>query len=129
MSLDRTFLRLGALWLVIGMSFGLVMGVAEDFKYAPVHAHINLVGFACHLLFGYAYRQWPQLSGSALAAAQFWIFVLSTPIMVIGLYFTIGGGPALPTIVGSLGVLAGAVLFATMVWRMPANAAAAEARP
>ena len=113
--IDANYVAIGAAWLVLGMALGIVMGATESFQYMPVHAHINLVGFACHAIFGLTYRNWPALKSSALAPYQFWIFVVATPITLIGLYFTLSGGPVLPTIVGSLGLLAGAALFCIMV--------------
>ena len=115
--LDITFVAIGALWLVLGMGIGIVMGAAENFSYAPVHAHVNLIGFACHAIFGLAYRQWPSMKSSRLAPIQFWIFVIATPITLIGLVFTLTGVPVLPTIIGSCGVLTGAALFAFIVWQ------------
>jgi hypothetical protein len=99
------------------MVLGIVMGASESFLFMPVHAHINLVGFACHSIFGMAYRQWPAMKASNLAPYQFWIFVIATPITLIGLAFTLTGGPALPTIIGSLGLLLGAALFALQIWQ------------
>jgi gluconate 2-dehydrogenase gamma chain len=58
-----------------------------------------------------------EMEASGLAAIQFWIFVLATPITLIGLYFTLSGGPELPTIIGSLGLLLGAILFFVVIWR------------
>jgi hypothetical protein len=116
-SIDSTYLAIGASWLVLGMVLGIVMGASENFLFMPVHAHINLVGFACHSIFGMAYRQWPAMKASSLAPYQFWIFVIATPITLIGLAFTLTGGPALPTIIGSLGVLIGAALFCFLIWR------------
>jgi len=112
------YIVIGAVWLVIGMILGIAMGAHEDFQFAPVHAHINLIGFACHSIFGIAYKQWPALVSSVFAPYQFWIFVVATPITLVGLVFTVTGGPLLPTIVGSLGVLVGAALFCFMVWRV-----------
>ena len=123
-SIDSTYLVIGALWLVLGMVLGIVMGASENFLFMPLHAHINLVGFACHSIFGLAYRQWPAMKASGLALYQFWIFVISTPIMLIGLAFTLTGGPALPTIIGSFGLLIGAALFCVLIWR--ARLAAAD---
>jgi hypothetical protein len=114
---DSTYVVLGALWLVAGMILGIVMGASHNFSMMPVHAHINLVGFACHSIFGLAYRQWPAMKASALAPLQFWIFVLATPTTLLGLYFTLMGGPLLPTIVGSLALLLGAILYLVMIWR------------
>jgi hypothetical protein len=116
-SIDSTYLAIGALWLVLGMILGIVMGASENFLFMPVHAHINLIGFACHSIFGMAYRQWPTMKASGLALYQFWIFVISTPITLIGLAFTLTGGPALPTIIGSFGLLIGAALFCFLAWR------------
>ncbi len=116
-TVDSAYVVIGALWLLIGMTLGIVMGASHNFQFMPIHAHINLVGFACHSIFGLAYRQWPAMKVSGLAPLQFWIFVLATPITLIGLYFTLIGGPALPTIIGSLGLLLGATLFLVMIWR------------
>jgi hypothetical protein len=81
----------------------------------PLHAHINLIGFGCHAIFGMAYRHWPTMKTSSLAPYQFWIFVAATPITLIGLALTLSGGPKLPTIIGSLGLLVGAALFCVMI--------------
>ena len=42
---DSWYIALGAFYLVVGMVLGIVMGIQQDFALAPVHAHINLVGF------------------------------------------------------------------------------------
>jgi len=114
---DSLYVVIGTLWLVSGMIFGIAMGITHNFGLMPLHAHINLVGFACHSIFGLAYRQWPAMKASGLAPFQFWIFVLATPTTLLGLYFTLTGGPVLPTIIGSFGLLLGAILFLVMIWR------------
>jgi hypothetical protein len=116
-AVDSTYVVIGALWLLIGMILGIVMGASHNFQLMPLHAHINLVGFACHSIFGLAYRQWPAMKLSGLASLQFWIFVLATPVTLFGLYFTLSGGPVLPTMIGSLGLVLGAALFFVMIWR------------
>jgi len=115
-TVDINFIAIGALWLVVGMLLGIGMGAAHNFALAPLHAHINLIGFVSHAIFGMAYRHWPALKDSPLAPYQFWIFVIATPITLIGLYFTVMNGPELPTIIGSIAVLIGAALFAVMIW-------------
>ena len=64
------------------------------------------------------------MKASSLAPYQFWIFVIATPVTLIGLVFTVTGGPVLPTIIGSLGLVLGAALFALMIWQ--ARLAAAD---
>jgi len=115
-TVDVTYFAIGSLWVVLGMLLGIGMGAAHDFALAPLHAHINLIGFVAHSLFGLGYRNWPALKESRLAPYQFWIFVTATPVTLIGLYFTLTNGPELPTIVGSIAVLIGAAIFAAMVW-------------
>jgi hypothetical protein len=116
-AIDTTYVGIGALWLVLGMVLGITMGATENFQFMPVHAHINLVGFACHSIFGMAYRQWPTMKASSLAPYQFWIFVVATPVTLIGLVFTLTGGPVAPTIIGSLGLVIGAALFCVLIWQ------------
>jgi hypothetical protein len=116
-TIDSTYVVIGALWLLIGMALGIVMGASHNFQFMPLHAHIGLVGFACHSIFGLVYRQWPAMKVSGLAAPQFWIFVLATPVTLLGLYFILSGGPELPTIIGSLGLLLGTILFVVILWR------------
>jgi hypothetical protein len=115
--IDRLYIVIGALYLVIGMLFGIVMGVRQDFLLAPVHAHINLVGFAAHCIFGLVYRAWPELKQGAIAAAQFWLFVLGAPLLMIGITVAIEtNNPAL-AIVGSILVTLGALLFLIITGR------------
>ncbi len=120
-NIDSNYIAIGAIWLVLGMIIGIAMGAANNFQFMPVHAHINLVGFACHAIFGMAYRQWPSMKASRLAPYQFWIFVIASPVTMIGLVFTLTGGPVLPTILGSFGLLTGAILFCLMIWRARAS--------
>jgi hypothetical protein len=119
-NIDTNYVAIGAIWLVLGMSFGIYMGAAEKFQFTPVHAHINLLGFACHGIFGLTYRNWPAMKSLRLAPYQFWIFVVATPVTLIGLVFTVTGGPVLPTILGSFGLLTGAALFCVMIWQVRA---------
>jgi hypothetical protein len=109
--IDRLYIVLGALYLVIGMVLGIVMGIRQDFLLVPVHAHINLVGFAAHGIFGLVYKAWPELKGGAIVAAQFWLFVLGAPLLMIGIAIALRtNNPAL-AIVGSILVILGALLF------------------
>ena len=121
-NIDSTYVAIGATYLVLGMALGIAMGMANNLQMMPVHAHINLIGFACHAIFGMTYRHWPAMKTSRLAPYQFWIFVVAAPVTLIGLVFLLTGGPILPTILGSLGLLVGATLFCIMIWRVRASA-------
>ena len=63
-NINSTYVVIGALWLLIGLTLAIVMGASHNFQLMPVHAHIALVGFACHPIFGMAFRQWPTMKAS-----------------------------------------------------------------
>jgi hypothetical protein len=119
---SRSYLILGALYLCLGMLMGIVMGMRESFELAPVHAHINLVGFACHSLFGVIGKVFPGVARDSLAKAQFWIFTIGSPILMIGIAISILDLNPLVAIIGSLLTLLGSLLYLVMVLRSSAKA-------
>lgn len=115
--IDIIYVTIGVLYLVVGMVLGIVMGIRQDFQLAPVHAHINLVGFVSHCAFGLVHRAWPALRTGMIATAQFWLFVLGTPLFVAGIAISILGGTIVLAVIGSILVLVGALLFVAMMLR------------
>ena len=79
-NIDSLYVVIGALYLVIGMLLGIVMGMHQDFTLAPVHAHIDLVGFSAHCVrsvrASLSIRRSPE-RGGALAYARSRISVRS----------------------------------------------------
>jgi hypothetical protein len=76
-SVSNNFLRLGVLSALVGMTLGVWMGANQDFVLRPVHAHINLLGFASMMLFGLFYRAFP-------AAARGWLPMVHFGLSVLG---------------------------------------------
>ena len=62
MNISRGFLVIGSLYLLVGIVFGMYMGGTGDHSLAPLHAHINLLGFALMMIFGLVYRQFPEMT-------------------------------------------------------------------
>ncbi|SDB69934.1 hypothetical protein [Belnapia rosea] len=88
--LPALFLIAAALCLVVGTSLGIAMGIAHDFHLAPVHAHLNLVGWTTLALMGLSYRAWPQLAESRLLAPlQFFLSAGSAVAFPAGIYLSI----------------------------------------
>jgi len=54
--LPLLFLATAAFCLVCGVGMGIAMGITHDFHLAPVHAHLNLLGWASLALMGLTYR-------------------------------------------------------------------------
>ena len=43
----------GVVLLVVGMIWGIQMGISKDHAALPAHAHLNLLGFVSLFLFGF----------------------------------------------------------------------------
>jgi hypothetical protein len=57
------------------------------------------------------------LRSGVVAAVQFWLFVLGTPLFVAGIAISILGGMVWLAVVGATLALAGALLFLVMMLR------------
>ena len=112
------FLTAAAACMVFGVSMGIAMGIAHDFHLAPVHAHVNLVGWTSLSLMGLTYRSWPELAEArGLALTQFTLSVSSAILFPFGIYLAIDHHQPMLAITMAVVWLAGAVLFLTrVVW-------------
>lgn len=111
--LARLWMLIAAVYLIVGVTFGIGMAAMQKFEFAPVHAHINLLGWATMGLSGLIYDRFPKAGGSRLGVLHFWSFNLLTPVLLAGLVFMFAGHPELEPVmvVGSLGVLMSLLLF------------------
>ena len=112
--LDTLYLGAAILYLTVGIILGISMGIAQDFRYMHLHAHLNLVGFVMHGFFGFAHRLWPALRQSALAVPQFLLMLVGAPIFLFGLPLAQYHDIPIFAIIGSLMVLAATALFLAM---------------
>jgi peptidoglycan/LPS O-acetylase OafA/YrhL len=112
-------MRVSVVVLVIGMLWGIEMGIRQDFAMAPAHAHFNLVGGVLLFLFGLYYRLVPQAGASALATVQGWLHIVGAIVFPIGVAIVISKGESMVAvpIIGSLIVLVAVALFAVIVFR------------
>lgn len=136
MSLAYRFFIIAVLFALTGMGLGTYMGMAQDFLYASVHAHINLVGFVAFFLFGLYYRAEPTNAYGTLPEVQFFCAVTGGILLPIGIYGAVTGNEAidLAVIPGTMLTLLSMVLFLGVVirgWRRsrvaPASAPASFA--
>jgi hypothetical protein len=113
-------LRLAGAYLVAGMAMGIFIGISEQFVLAPVHAHVNLLGWATLALAGIVFALWPHTAQTRLARVFFVIYNVSLPIMMISLTIKfMGRNLEWPLVVGSLGVVVGAVVFVANLFVSP----------
>ncbi len=117
--MSARLIRIAALYLVIGVTMGIVMGITQQFSLAPVHAHVNLLGWASLGIMGVIYHLHPAAGETLLARIHFWVHNVALPVFMVGLALALTGHDAFvpATIAGALGVAIGIVLFAVNVWR------------
>jgi FtsH-binding integral membrane protein len=85
MSLAYRFFVLGVLFALTGMGLGTYMGITQDFLFTPVHAHVNLVGWVTHFLFGLYYRSELENSKGLLPEAHFLCALLGGVLLPVGI--------------------------------------------
>jgi hypothetical protein len=99
-----------------GMSLGIWMGMHEDFTLAPVHAHINLLGWVTLALYG-LYHRGVERAHNRLAWVQVATAALGVPVLTGGLaaYLATGAHTAPFIFAGALLVISGMALFLVVV--------------
>ena len=111
--IDVSFLLLGVLCLLIGLTLGIGLSVAHGFQLALLHAALNLVGFVSLSVFGLTYKLYPALQRSRLAVPHLAMSSLGALLFPFALYVAISREFPVLAYIGFLLVLGGAVLFAT----------------
>lgn len=105
---------------LIGMVFGITMGLTHNFRLAPVHAHLLLVGFVVMFLQALYYSTIPQAAESRLAKIQAVISIIGAVLFPIGItcILLFDRQTFLPVLAaGWITVLTGMLLFAVIVFR------------
>ncbi|WP_409274520.1 cytochrome-c oxidase [Neobacillus sp. SCS-31] len=95
MKFGTLFLKVAALYFLIGVGMGITMEIIGDHRLAGAHAHINLVGWASMALFGVIYVLFPKAGETQLAKLHFWLYNISLPLFMLGLSFLLLGNESL----------------------------------
>lgn len=112
--IDTWFIVIGLLFALTGMAVGIWTGINRAFEFSSLHAHINLVGFVMSVLFGLIHRAYPQLRGSVLATAHFWLHLVGTLVLVAGKYLVAVEGSDVTVATGSLLMVAATLTFVAL---------------
>jgi hypothetical protein len=107
------------LFVIAGMTWGIIMAVSQDHSAMPAHAHLNLLGWVSLFLMGLFYHLHPEIDRSRAAIAQVWIWIAATAILATGVGLIHSGrssGDAIAA-VGSFMALADMVFFGWLVIR------------
>lgn len=122
MQISRNFMVIGAVFLLSGIGLGMYMAGSGDTALAPLHAHINLLGFTLMTVFGLVYRVIPAMAATGLARAHFWLHVAGSVMLLVMLALLLTGriteaGMAPVAPFAELLVLFGVVTFGWNLWR------------
>jgi hypothetical protein len=112
-------MRVSVVLLLIGLLWGIEMGVRQDFALAPAHAHLNLIGGVLLFVFGLYYRLVPAAGASTLANVQGWLHIVGAIVFPLGVAIVVSKGETMVAIpiIGSLIVLVAVALFAAIVFQ------------
>lgn len=109
----RNFFILGIVYVICGLTLGLVMGISDDHSQMPTHAHIMLAGFMLSTVMAYFYHLFPDRARTALATVHFWLAAVSGIVFMTGLFFMFRGVTSAEPVVaiGSMAFFLSVLLF------------------
>jgi cbb3-type cytochrome oxidase subunit 1 len=112
-------IKISAVYFVIGVLLGMYMSMTEKTTFSPIHAHINLLGWASLGLAGVIYAAFPSAAETTLAKLHFWLHNIGLPLMMIALAFFLTGAAWATSIIAIGGVLVvlGVILFAVNIFK------------
>ena len=115
----RAWLKAAAVYFVIGVGMGIYMGASHDHTLKPVHAHVNLLGWASMALIGFYVLHFGDRMSRRLERIQFWLHQVGAVILLVSLSLLVLGNTAVEPVVGVTSIVVGAsvLLFAVNVFR------------
>ncbi|HVV65439.1 MAG TPA: hypothetical protein VHC42_08205 [Rhizomicrobium sp.] len=118
---SAAFFSLGILFVLAGMTLGQYMAKANDFVLAPVHAHLNLIGWVTMGLYGTFFALTKSTYSPRLAWTVFLLTLTGVVIMIPALTMLLRTGDdatwgPIAGIAGGFAML-GALVFAVCAFR------------
>ena len=117
---SAAFFMTGALFMAMGMCWGIAMAVSQNFALAPAHAHLNLLGWVTMSIYGTFYALTRESFSPRLAWTNYICATSGVVIMIPALAIMLStGNTALEPAVGpgSLLSLIALLVFAVSAFR------------
>jgi cbb3-type cytochrome oxidase subunit 1 len=105
------FFFTATIYVSLGMIWGIEMSISEDHTLAPVHAHLNLIGWVTMALFGLYYHLVPASADTGLARFHFVVATSGLLLIVPGIVLAITERGELLAKVGSILTLISMLTF------------------
>lgn len=98
---SAAFFTVGGLCVLAGMLLGMQMGATENFQLVPLHAHLNLLGWATMALYGTFYALTAQTMSKTLAWTNFFLSLSGILILApaLGYFLTTSDKAIIPVMV------------------------------
>jgi hypothetical protein len=109
--------RTALLWFIATMSFGMYLGMTQQFGMSSPHAHMGLLGWVSSALFAFLWSFCGEGDQPRSGPIHWAVHNLGVATMVVALFLTLKGRDMGPMIaVGGLVVLLGALWLAALLW-------------
>lgn len=105
-------LRWATLYFIAGVALGIHMAASHDYAIAPVHAHVNLIGWVSLALAALIYKAYPAAAASVLARVHFWLSIVALPVLASTLYLYLRGNAAIEPLLGAGSIAIGIAVVA-----------------
>lgn len=119
MSASSLAFRAAVIFLLAGITWGMIMGISQDHSAFPAHAHLNLLGWVSLFLMGLYYRLHPEIEAGRLALPQIVLWIAGSAVHPMGMGLVLGGhmfgGPMIG--IGSIQLSVSLLLFGWQVFR------------
>ena len=117
--MGNRFLRLAVVYVLLGVTLGIVMAASHNYTLKPVHAHLNLLGWASMALSGLWYRSAPAAAETRLAKVHFWLHNIGLPIQMITLTMYVNGNSSVEPVLALVSIVVGIgfACFAINLWQ------------
>lgn len=110
--MGEKWIKLAVLYFALGIAFGLFMHYTIQLQWGATHAHINVVGWLSTAAIGVIYSIYPEAGNSALGKAQFWLYNIGLPVLLLGMMLIYMN---VPRVVLELAVSGGGIAVAISV--------------
>ncbi len=117
---SAAFFMTGAVFLAMGMCWGIAMAMSQNFVLAPAHAHLNLLGWVTMSIYGTFYALTRETFSPRLAWINYVCAALGVVIMIptLAIFLATANASLEPIIgIGSLLSLIALLTFALSAFR------------
>ena len=125
--MDRKFIMTGFGYAILGLMLGIFMAASKDHGQFVTHAHIMLLGFVVSFIYAFCHKLWLNNITSTLAVTQYYIHLIATFALFVGLFLGYGGFVTFEKLdkflaAASIAAFVGLILMFVMLVKVPRSA-------